>query len=308
MLLAAVDFNPCLLAQNYTARLDLQQSTDGLSSWQRVPMTAEMLNNGSVDLSVTSSSAFYRLKVEVVQKPTPTTTLISVTGGTLPTSSSLGNRIVASFRIEKYEVTWDEWQVVRAWAVVNGYSTLASGLGSAGNHPVRQVSWNDVVMWCNARSERDGLTPVYQVQVSQFSWSVYRGGSSVPTVNSSANGYRLPSEAEWEWAARGGLSSQGYTYSGSNDVNAVAWYSSNSGGGTKVVGTKAANELGIYDMSGSVAEWCWDIYDPLYAARCIRGGSWLYTMSQCAVAYRVRNSDPRNRDYDIGFRLARNAP
>jgi sugar lactone lactonase YvrE len=113
----------------------------------------------------------------------------------------------------------------------------------------------------------------------------------------------LPSEKEWERAARGGVSSQGYTYSGSNDVNAVAWYDSING--TKAAGTKAANELGIYDMSGNVWEWCWDIYDPNPPYRRLRGGGWNITADHCTVAYREISSGPIDYSDDIGFRLAR---
>jgi formylglycine-generating enzyme required for sulfatase activity len=102
---------------------------------------------------------------------------------------------------------------------------------------------------------------------------------------------------------RGG-SSQGYTYSGSNDVNAVAWYSSNSGGGTKAVGTKAANELAIHDMSGNVWEWCWD---EVYSFRRLRGGSCYNDADYCSVAYPDYYSFPENRFYNFGFRLARSS-
>ncbi len=150
--------------------------------------------------------------------------------------------------------------------------------------------------------------PVYQVsgavyRTGEFGWD----GSGVVSVNSAANGYRLPTEAEWEWAARGGVGSQGYIYSGSNDVNAVAWYSSNSGGGTKAVGTKAANELGIHDMSGNMWEWCWDVYDPQYSSRRIRGGSWIGSADACTVAYRDDRSTPDYRNDNMGFRLARSS-
>jgi formylglycine-generating enzyme required for sulfatase activity len=220
----------------------------------------------------------------------------------------LAGQKVETFRIGKYEVTWDEWKAVRDWAVANGYSDLANvGVGSADNHPVREVNWHDVVKWCNARSEMEGLMPVYTVN-----GTAYRSGQSVPEADGAANGYRLPREAEWEWAARGGLSSQGYTYSGSNNVDVVAWTYENSSGavddlydgrGTWPVGQKAANELGIHDMSGNVWEWCEDLIHG--SSRRLRGGAWGYYAGIAAVASRDHSDYPGDRDHDGGFRLAR---
>jgi formylglycine-generating enzyme required for sulfatase activity len=230
---------------------------------------------------------------------TSSSDMVTVQGGTLPSGSELAGQTVSTFEIGKYEVTWDEWQAVRTWAVNNGYSDLQlAGNGTSGSHPVVYVSYYDVVKWSNAKSEKEGLTPVYQVN-----GATYKTGETVPTVNSAANGYRLPSEKEWEWAARGGVSSQGYTYSGSNDVNTVAWYQNNAGGGTKTVGTKFSNELEIYDLSGNVYEWCEDAVDDSNYP--MRGGSYGGFSFDCAID--VVSYGPYGRQSDVGFRLARNS-
>jgi sugar lactone lactonase YvrE len=250
--------------------------------------------NGDVYVADGANNRLRKITQEQMPKP-----MIFVQSGTLPESSGLAGQHVETFLIGKYEVTWAEWQEVRFWATSHGYTDLGGvGAGNTASHPVQSVSWYDVVKWCNAKSEKEGLTPVYQVN-----GATYKTGQSDPTINSTANGYRLPSEKEWEWAARGGVSSQGYTYSGSNDVNAVAWYDSING--TKAAGTKAANELGICDMSGNVWEWCWDIYDPYPPYRRLRGGGWNITADHCTVAYREISSGPVDYSDDIGFRLAR---
>jgi formylglycine-generating enzyme required for sulfatase activity len=129
-------------------------------------------------------------------------------------------------------------------------------------------------------------------------------------VDATANGYRLPTEAQWEFAARGGVSTQNYEYSGSNDVNAVAWWFNNTYyyyGSSRPVATKQANELGVSDMSGNVWEWCESWY-PGYEGsyRVIRGGSWNGNANYCRVADRG-NSNPSNSLNVIGFRVARSS-
>lgn len=253
--------------------------------------------------------------------------MVIVKGGVLPSSSELSGQNVNSFRIGKTEITWGEWKQVRDWAVTNGYADLNNiGTGGSDNHPVRLVNWYDAVKWCNAKSEKEGLQPVYL-----RSGQVYRQGegpSDSPYDPNSpviyvidrdllADGYRLPTDAEWEWAARGGVSSMGFTFSGSDDLNDVGWYKDNSSGapaafldgrGTYPVRLKQPNELGIYDMSGNASEWVWD---PLGDWRRVRGGAFHYLAEQCAVS--TRSADAAGyRDSDTyvkgGFRVARNIP
>jgi formylglycine-generating enzyme required for sulfatase activity len=156
--------------------------------------------------TVVVSNAFASVTSAGVQY-TPVGTLALVTAGTLPASSPLGAVLVDTFYMGKTEVTWGEWKSVRTWAVANGYPDLDGvGEGAGENFPVRSISWYDVVKWCNARSEKEGKTPVYKSGAA-----VYRTGVvSEPVVVSWANGYRLPSDSEWEFAARGGTQSQGY--------------------------------------------------------------------------------------------------
>jgi formylglycine-generating enzyme required for sulfatase activity len=230
--------------------------------------------------------------------------MITVGGGMMPPDSELSGMRIEEFEIGKYPVMQEEWEWVRVWALAKGYE-LETGYGTGSAHPVTHVSWYDAVKWCNAKSEHEILEPAYYME-----GKVYRNGEFGPdgsrliTWHKKANGYRLPTEAEWEWAARGGPLSRGHDYSGSDRLEDVGWYEKNSNGKAKPVGLKNANELGLHDMSGNVWEWCWDM-DQSGSAHRIRGGSWNHHSTNGTVRYRISRS-PETRYGVIGFRIARN--
>jgi formylglycine-generating enzyme required for sulfatase activity len=243
-----------------------------------------------------------------------------------------------AFYMGKYEVTKAEWDEVRTWGLSNGYTDLAAGSGKASNHPVQTITWYDMVKWCNARSQKEGLTPAYYTNDAQT--TIYKTGSVNVTnaqVKWSASGYRLPTEAEWEKAARGGLSgkrfpwgdtishsqanyyaSSSYSYDSSGSVNNFhPTYATGSTPYTSPVGAFAANDYGLYDMTGNVWEWCWDRYGT-YAAgsqtnprgstsgtlRVCRGGCWDDVAGGSRVAGRY-DRDPTGTSSGVGFRVLR---
>jgi sulfatase modifying factor 1 len=247
----------------------------------------------AVDLSRGQSYELkpYRTGTLVVES-TPSGAEVRVAGayrGTTPVT-------VSSFYLGKYEVTQKQWV-----AVMGSNPSYSKG----DERPVEQVSWLDVVDFCNRLSAKEGLQPCCTIT-----------GTSV-SCDFGRNGYRLPTEAEWEYAAKGGRPSRGYTYVGGNDAGAVEWNDSNSGNTTHAVGGKQANELGLYDMSGNVWEWCWDWYGSYGAGaqtdprgpssgqyRLLRGGSAINGVTYLRAAYRCYYV-PGDRYAFVGFRLAR---
>ena len=248
------------------------------------------------DQQVSSQTRFRVIADDGVPTTPELPVFAAVAAGALPANSWAGVQRVDGFYMGKTEVTWARWQEVRSWAASNGYDIGSVGAGAGDSYPVTHVSWYHVLKWCNAASEKEGLDPVYKVGAA-----IYRTGNSVPSVDESANGYRLPSEKEWEFAARGGVATNGYQYSGSNNVDEVAWYNNNSGGAVHEVATKQPNELGLSDMSGNVWEWCFDAWG---ANRVFRGGGWYNVADYCRVAVRSRIT-AAVAGGNGGFRVAR---
>ena len=195
---------------------------------------------------------------------------------------------VDGFYIGMLEVTQSQWEKVVGTSISqqrNKENSSWSLCGVGSDYPMYYVSWDEAMEFCRLLSNKTGRT------------------------------YTLPTEAQWEYAARGGNKNEGAKYAGSNMIDAVAWYTDNSGSSTHIVGSKRANALGIYDMSGNVWEWCKDWYANSYVSydtnnpvgpsgsrRVNRGGSWYDSASECRVANRY-NDSPDNRRSNLGFRV-----
>ena len=193
------------------------------------------------------------------------------------------------------QVTLSDRRTSQSWKVsVPAFSLgvvpVTSSLYAGGESrlPVTGVSWTDAVSFCNRLSVAEGLTPAYVV------------GDSV-AWDPDADGYRLPTEAEWEHACRAGTTGPRY-----GDLDEIAWYRGNSGERVHDVGGKRANAWGLHDMLGNAWDWCWDLYDPdVYGSyRVLRGGGWFDEHWSCRASVR-RRSHPTYRIDDVGFRIAR---
>jgi len=227
---------------------------------------------------------------------------------------------LANFAIGKYPVTQALWQQV---------ITENPSYFKGEKRPVEQVSWYDAVIFCNALNEACGYTPCYfsdkkhQTPFGKTAKGYELLNKGKVFYHVVGKCYRLPTEAEWEYAAKGGNKKSDYVYAGGDKLNEVAWYRGNSHRETKAIGLKLPNELGLYDMSGNVWEWCWDWFDSDYYKACaaeengtidnpkgleigsdrvLRGGSWSDYSVYCRSTFRF-NDRPGFRGSGIGFRL-----
>jgi formylglycine-generating enzyme required for sulfatase activity len=253
------------------------------------------------------------------------------TGGGSCCPDELPNRqvTISDYTIGKYEVTQGEWKAL--------FGSNPSGFPVCGdNCPVEKVSWLDALVYCNRLSESKGYVPCYYTDAA-YTQIYGKSGSTWDLPNQKtvtywrqdANGFRLPTEAEWEYAARGGYKSSNKEFAGSNMIDDVAWYGVNSGNTTHLKGTKNANELDVFDLSGNVWEWCFDTYaggvypnandccNPTVphggttnismggnSKRVERGGSWYDSIYAGRVSIRFY-TNPTNRENFLGFRLCR---
>lgn len=268
-----------------------------------------------------SRTASGRYTLDLPELPASFTT---VSGGTFNNGTS--NITVSGFYMDKYELTQAGYQ-----AVMGVNPSEFTGLDT---RPVERVSWFDAIEYCNRRSIQEGLTPCYRYGVYGFDptfwpteWKANDANHAYIICDWAATGFRLPTEMEWMFAALGGNSSLGYTYSGSNNLDEVGLHQANWGniyGTTGAVGSKAPNELGLYDLSGNVFEMVWDCMGPypagnyinphgtVYAtsqgeAHVIRGGCWQSFAEECTLDWRgERGSTSMSRQK--GFRVVRIIP
>jgi len=241
--------------------------------------------------------------------------MVRIPGGTFQMGSNDGSDFdesqprtvtLTGFSIGKYEVTQAQYQAVMGYNPSEFKTDAASG-ETQNRRPVENVTWYDAIEFCNKLSTREGLQPIYSISY-RTPETGYPITSATVTANWNNNGYRLPTEVQWECACRAGTTTPWHSGT-ETELGNYAWYDANSNDKTHEVGKKSPNAFGLYDMSGNVWEWCWDWYDGSRSDRVVRGGGWDNSAEFVRSAYRL-SIDPSDRDGSLGFRLVRpyNAP
>jgi formylglycine-generating enzyme required for sulfatase activity len=245
---------PTQASEQYTIPLSISHDTT---------LKAKAFRSGWYDSQTASGTYVINFTLgEMVVVPGGTFTMGRTTGSGSADELPTHTVNIAQFYIGKYEVTQLEWQ--------NIMGSNPSFFPGDEYRPVETVNWYAAVVYCNRKSISEGLTPVYALNsnTNPNSWGaipiVFDTTWNTMTCDWTANGYRLPTEAEWEYAARGASNTPDFLYSGSNNAEEVAWYRANAGNTTHIIGHLMANNLGVYDMSGNVSEWCWDWYSSAY--------------------------------------------
>jgi len=325
-----------------------RSDTLAAQSWSTV--SSNLAGNGTIQVVTDTGGAgaqtrFYRVRYQVITPPAPAGFALipsgsflmgDVIGGGYSTELPVHSVYVSAFYMEQKLVTKAQWEEVYTWAYQHGYrfDFPYQWYGRAADHPILQVDWYDCVKWCNARSEKDGFVPCYTLNGDTFKTVTTSG---IPVCDFGASGYRLPTEAEWEKAARGGAGGQRFPWGntisrsqanyygrtadyiydqGPNGFNPTYYTGVSPYKYTSPGGAFPANGYGLYDMSGNLCQWCWD-WDGSYVSedqndptgpssgthRIRRGSSYGTSAIICRVS--CRNSSVTNSLGDTGLRCVR---